>query len=136
MEQRISLLLEVDTTFMDYTILVKPHEAWEFAQLSANVGSKIDESVSRLLLMIDDEVPLSDRGADHPASDRVHHGYRIGREVGKRTLTLEIMKANFKKNWDYTDFLMAINRHAASTKALARIVDKDHELSVEFLWLE
>lgn len=136
MEPRITLLLEVDATFKDYTILVKPYEAWEFAQLSINVGSKIDESVSKLLSLIDNDMPLADRGEDHPASDRVHHAYRIGREVGKRTLTLEIIKTNFKKDADHTDLLLAINRHAVDANALARTVDKDHELSVEFLWLE
>ena len=127
-------MLEVDRTFLDFTIQVKPEEARQFAQLSE--GSKIDQSLMTLFNFIDQKVPLSDRGKAHPASGRVHHAYRIGREVGKRAVSLELTKANFPKDHDFTNLLIAITRYAKSNKALVRTVDRDHDLSVMFLWIE
>ena len=133
---RIALVLEVDRTFSDYAIQVKPEEARQFVQLSGDVGSKVDESVFQLLTLIDETIPPADRGPDHPSTGQRHHRYRIGRQMNRRVVTLEIMKANFPPDHNFRSLLETFQGYAGAVGALFESEGDNNGWSVIFLWVE
>lgn len=132
---RVSLLLQVDRAFSDYSIRLRPDEARAFAQSSIANGEKNDSQVFQLLILLDETIPLSVRGEANPGTGRGHHAYQIGREVGKRLLTVDLMKIHFKSEHDFTPMFQIFQGYANTVKAIFNAEEIDNGWSVIFTWV-
>lgn len=131
---KIIAMLEVDREFRDYSIEVKPFDALAFAQFSVKAGQP-DEMLFKLLTVLEANIPPADRGEGHPKTGRSAHAYRIGRQVGKRVLFLELNKVDYPADFDLAAFLEELSLFAKEYGALCEASGDQNGWSVEFLWV-
>ena len=126
LQKKTALAIETDATFKDFGILWRPEDARVFTRQSAGLGSKVDERVLPLLSWIDQTIPPADPG-------KYVHAYRIGREVGKRVLWVEVPTAKLP-GFDFEILHKTLDGFAMAADALLDIEDSDHHFLAKFLW--
>jgi len=134
MRTKIVAMLEVDKEFRDYSIEVKPVDAIAFAQFSVKAGQP-DEMLFKLLTVLEANIPQANRGEGHPKTGRSTHAYRLGRQVGKRVLFLELHKTDYPSDLDLPALLEQLSLFAKEYGALCEASGDQHGWAVEFLWV-
>lgn len=130
---RIAAATQIDEVFAEYEIAMTPEEALSF-MATAPADSDRSEAIYIMTTMINDLIPRTNFGPNHPRTGTPHHIFRVGRSRGDRMLKLELFKGYFTKDYPFDELLEKIRVCAEKTACSIASESDENVHQFTFIW--